>query len=444
MTDSLAGPRANQPMGVAAMLGYGVGSVGTGVYSTVPGILLLFFATQQLHLPPALAGAAILVPKLVVIFADPLIGRWSDWEVRVLGSRRRLQGLGIAASAVGFTALFAVPQLGTPQQTAALLAASYLLASLAYSFFAVPYLAVPADLALAEGPTARLIGIRLVFAFAGILLGASGAPALVTAFGGGAPAYRWMALSIATCCVFAMTIAWLRPIASRSSTAPANAMSGLALMRLRRFRAALGVYFLAMAGCGTSSAATAYYLVIARLRPEADIGQFFLIQFGAAIFAMVPWSILVERIGAARGMMIALGLAAIASLALSMASSWPAILASAAFGGLATAGIQVTGFSALAAFGRSTGAAASATLAGVWSAAEKVALALGPALCGLALSLGGFRSGISPLAQTDAARFAAAAAIGAVPCGLFVLAAGWLALQSDRMTPQERESPSDR
>ncbi|WP_421838614.1 MFS transporter [Novosphingobium sp.] len=438
MTDRSAGLRANQPLGAGAMLGYGVGSVGTGVYSTVPGILLLYFATQQLHLPPALAGAAILAPKLVVIFADPLIGRWSDREVRALGSRRRLQGLGIAASAVAFTALFAVPQLATPQLTALLLAASYLLASLAYSFFAVPYLAVSVDLALAEGPAARLIGIRLVFAFAGILLGASGAPALVTAFGGGAPAYRWMALAIAACCACAMTIAWLRPIAAGSNPAPAAAISGFALMRLRGFRAALGVYFLAMAGCGTASAATAYYLVIARARPEADIGQFFLIQIGAAILAMIPWSIMVERTGTARGMMLALGLAVIASLALSMAISWPAILAGAAFGGLATAGIQVAGFSALAAFGRSTGTAASATLAGVWSAAEKVALALGPALCGLALSFGGFRSGVSPALQTDGARFAAVAAMGVVPCGLFVLAAVCLALQSDRMTPQER------
>ncbi|WP_396275148.1 MFS transporter, partial [Hyphomonas sp.] len=56
------------------ILGYAAGSVGAGVYSTVPGILLLYFMTQVLLLPVALASLAVLLPKLVVIAVDPLIG----------------------------------------------------------------------------------------------------------------------------------------------------------------------------------------------------------------------------------------------------------------------------------------------------------------------------------------------------------------------------------
>jgi len=51
-------------LGLATCLGYASGSLATGSFGTVPGLLLLYFLTDTLGVPAALAGATMLVPKL--------------------------------------------------------------------------------------------------------------------------------------------------------------------------------------------------------------------------------------------------------------------------------------------------------------------------------------------------------------------------------------------
>jgi GPH family glycoside/pentoside/hexuronide:cation symporter len=43
----------------AVLTGYGIGSVGMGVWVTVPGLLLLYYLTNILGVSPALAGVAL-------------------------------------------------------------------------------------------------------------------------------------------------------------------------------------------------------------------------------------------------------------------------------------------------------------------------------------------------------------------------------------------------
>src|SRR5690554_5583908 len=76
------------PLGIKFELAYGVGSVGTAIFVIAPQILLLYFMTEALGIPPAAAGLALLFPKLVEFFTDPLIGRWSD-KIQSRWGRRR-------------------------------------------------------------------------------------------------------------------------------------------------------------------------------------------------------------------------------------------------------------------------------------------------------------------------------------------------------------------
>jgi GPH family glycoside/pentoside/hexuronide:cation symporter len=69
-------------------IAYGAGSVGAGIFSTIPGLLLLFYLTDTLAVPAGLAGLAVFVPKLWDIITDPIVGAWSDRTSSRWGRRR--------------------------------------------------------------------------------------------------------------------------------------------------------------------------------------------------------------------------------------------------------------------------------------------------------------------------------------------------------------------
>src|SRR5579872_2074954 len=139
---ALAGETAG-PLRAPAVLGYAAGSLGMGVYSTVPGILLLYYMTQVLALPVAMASLAVLLPKLVILVAEPTIGAWSDGLRSRWGRRRPFLFAGAVLGAATFVLLFNVPQQADPLATFAAVSLAYLAASLAFSLFAVPYVALP-------------------------------------------------------------------------------------------------------------------------------------------------------------------------------------------------------------------------------------------------------------------------------------------------------------
>ena len=95
--------------GLPSLLAYAAGSVGTGIYSTVPGILLLYYMTQALGLPVTLASLVILIPKAAIILLDPLIGSWSDRLSSRHGRRRPFLLAGGLTSGATFVALFSLP-----------------------------------------------------------------------------------------------------------------------------------------------------------------------------------------------------------------------------------------------------------------------------------------------------------------------------------------------
>ncbi len=55
-----------------------MGSVGTGLFSSVTGILLLFFMTDTLGIAAATAGLVLFIPKFWDVVFDPLVGIASD------------------------------------------------------------------------------------------------------------------------------------------------------------------------------------------------------------------------------------------------------------------------------------------------------------------------------------------------------------------------------
>lgn len=397
-SDANAMPR----LGRGGVMGYATGSIGTGVFSTVPTVLLLYFCTEILRLPPGWAAAAVFLPKVWAIIWDPFVGAWSDRTRSRFGRRRPFMVVGAAGVGLCFAALFAPPAGLSTTLTFAWVAIAYFAMATAYSMFAVPYIALPAELTDGDRLRGNMVSARMVVAMLGVLLGAGIAPLIIAGFGGGRAGYAAMGAIVAACCVLAM----IPPIRMlRKSDHPRLAVAKpidlvAALKRAVRNRSFAGLasaYLLQITATGAVSAAAPYLVTRVWHRGEGDVG----LALGAMIIVTavsIPfWSWLGRRFGE-RPMLAAAGLvyaatAAGVGLAAERGADWPSVLLAFGLMGIPFAGLQVLPFTLLAHIAHATRkgdeVTSEGTMTGLWTAGEKLGLGLGPAAAGIALSFAG-------------------------------------------------------
>jgi hypothetical protein len=94
--------------------GYSLGSLVSGAFGTVPGLLLLPYLTDTLGVAAGLAGLLVLLPKAWDVLVNPVAGRISDGYVSAAGPRRPFLLAGGLAVAVLFALIFAGPVRSGP------------------------------------------------------------------------------------------------------------------------------------------------------------------------------------------------------------------------------------------------------------------------------------------------------------------------------------------
>src|SRR6478672_3934433 len=112
-----AGPSPEvRPAGVLprrVLAGYSLGSLVTGSFGTVPGLLLLPYLTDTLGINAGVAGLMVLLPKAWDVIVNPLAGRISDRTTERWGTRRPFLLVAGLAVAVLFASMFAGLFTGT-------------------------------------------------------------------------------------------------------------------------------------------------------------------------------------------------------------------------------------------------------------------------------------------------------------------------------------------
>src|SRR5918995_4254246 len=122
LVDSL--PRMSHPLSQVSRLpnrvriGYGSGSVATGAFGTVPGLMLLPYLTDTLGIAALAAGLIVLLPKAWDVVLNPVAGRISDRTNDPRGPRRPWLLRAGLALAVAFALLFAAPDMGKAAEAA--------------------------------------------------------------------------------------------------------------------------------------------------------------------------------------------------------------------------------------------------------------------------------------------------------------------------------------
>jgi sugar (glycoside-pentoside-hexuronide) transporter len=387
------------------LIGYGIGSLGTGIFSTTPGVLLLYFLTDTLAVPAALAGIAVFLPKALDVLADPFVGLVSDRTRSRYGRRRPYLLAGALLMFFTYVFLFNVPESVSSSGAFWYVAGMFALSSFSYSLFSIPYVAMPAEMSDDPAERVRIVSWRMGFALTGAVIGSAIAPLLVGGFGGGRSGYAAMSWIVGGATAVAMLCTYCATRGLRLTEPPVDTTSMRdqfsLILRNRPFVTLAGSYLVQIVAIATLIASAPYFSAHIMGADETLVGQMLLVLMGAAVLSLPLWSYLSGRFGKRETYFIAMVLLACGALGL-LTGSAQSVVALLAFLGLVGVGFgaqQVLPFAMLTDVIRydtdRTGLRREGFICGVWVAAEKLGLAMGPLVAGLILQVSGFVGGVS-------------------------------------------------
>lgn len=425
-------------LGRSVRAGYGSGSVATGAFGTVPGLMLLPYLTDTLGVAALLAGAIVLLPKAWDVLLNPYAGRLSDRTVDPRGPRRPWLlrgGLGLAA---GFALLFAAPSMPLGAEVAWVLLA-FLGTATAYAFFQVPYVAMPAELTDSYDERTRLMTWRVAILALTILVAGGTAPVIRDAVGDALDiraGYRVMGLVMAALMLVGVLSAYVGTRRAPVRTVAAGAGGLRDQLRVVAgaddFRRLLTTFVVQALATGAMLAGVDY-LASDVLDRESASTVLFVCFVGPALLLTPLWARVGARVGKRTGYAWSSVLLALGALgtATAQVAPLPVVYACTALAGVGYAGCQMFPMAMLpdaaAVDARRTGSSRVGVYTGVWTAGETLGLALGPGLFALVLAVGGYRSSTTGgTTQPDSALTAITIGFGLLPAVLVVVSLWWL------------------
>ena len=425
-------------------VGYAMGSVATGAFGTVPGLLLLPYLTDTLGVAAAVAGVIVFLPKAWDVVLNPIAGRISDRSTSPLGPRRPfLLRAGVALAAC-FALLFAGPDLGSAVVEASWVVVAFLACATAYAFFQVPFVAMPAEMTDEYAERTRLMAWRVALLALAILVSGASAPAIRDAVGG-RDGYRVMGLAIAGLILLGTLGSYLgtrrAPVGHVAAAGGTLGDQLRVVAGSRDFRMLLTTFVVQALGVGAMLAGVDYMARVV-LEDRGASTVLFVCFVGPALVLTPLWASFGDRAGKKRGYVVASLFLATGALLLVMAGQVPTavVYLATALVGVGYAGAQVFPLAMLpdtaAVDAARSGSNRAGVFTGVWTAGETLGLALGPGIFGLVLAAGGYvstRSGT--VEQPDSAVTAIVLGFSLLPAALTIASLWWLSRYS--LTPEE-------
>ncbi|MDO8121899.1 MFS transporter [Isoptericola sp. b490] len=383
----------------AARRGYGLGSVATGAFGTVPGLLLLPYLTDRLGVAAGLAGVIVLLPKAWDVLMNPVAGGVSDRSTSPAGRRRPFLLRAGLTLAVLFVLLFSGPT--SPRGIAAgWVVVLFLACATAYAFFQVPYVAMPAELTDDYAERTRLMSWRVAILALAILVSGGLSPMIRNQLG---PdwGYRGVGIFVGVLIATGTLGAWW---GTRRAPVDSYGIAGTSLreqlrvvVAARDFRILLTGFVIQALATGAMLAGVDY--VSRELLGGSGMSTVLFVCFvGPALLVTPLW----QRYAASRdkrtGFVVAsvlLGGGALSTLgALHLADALVPVTLAAA--GVGYAGCQMFPLSMLADAAAvdalRTGHNRVGVYTGVWTAGETLGLAFGPFVYAAVLGVGGYVS----------------------------------------------------
>jgi glycoside/pentoside/hexuronide:cation symporter, GPH family len=388
---------------------YAIGSIGTGGFSALPGLVLVYYLTDTLGVTALVAGLLVTVAKVWDVVIDPVIGGRSDRSLAHTGSRRRFMVLGAVLLPVFFILTFAVPAGMNPWVSGIWVFVAFVLAATAFSLFQVPYIALPAELSDNYDERTRLLTWRVVVLTFAILLFGAGGPAL-RSIGGGSTYLGYLLMAVIAGLViggglFASSFVAKKGLVPTSIPKPVsireNYAAGFrALKRSQPFRALLLTFLLQGLATGLMLAG-AQYIATYVLKSEDAVTFLFVALIAPALLAAPLWGMIANRLGKERTFTYATVLYALAALSLAgllwAPGEWayiPVGVAGAAYAGMQSLPMAMLP-DVISHDASSHGDGQAGTFGGMWTAGETTGMALGATVLTIVLAIAGYTESVA-------------------------------------------------
>jgi glycoside/pentoside/hexuronide:cation symporter, GPH family len=381
---------------------YAIGSIGTGGFGTLPGLVLLFFLTDTLGVPAIWAGALVGVAKIWDVIIDPVIGSRSDRSLAATGSRRRLMLLGSILLPVLFLLTFAVPAGLPPFVSGLWVLLAFMATATAFSLFQVPYIALPAELASGYDQRTRLLSARVVVLTFAILLFGAGGP-LLRRLGGDDEHLGYLIMALVAGLVIgggmfisSFTAKRGTAVDAPSASIAASYRAGVAVVRRSQpFRALLATFGLQALATGLMLAG-AQYVANSVMGDRDAVDILFAALIAPALLFAPVWQAVARRIGKERAYVVAslfYGVGAVSLIGMLAAPGWwiyvPVGLAGAGYAGMQSLPMAMLP-DVISHDAATSGEGHAGTFGGVWTATETTGFALGSTALTIVLALTGY------------------------------------------------------
>lgn len=296
-------------------IGYGMGDVFGGGSGVLVSLYYLIFLTDVVRLPPAWAGAVILLSKLYDSLTDPLEGLITDRTRTPWGRRRPYLLVGIPLVFLAIVALYYPHNQTTPEARFVAALGGYVFFSTVTGLVGITYNALHAEITLDYHERAALSSIRIVFSMLGAMLAAWLPLEIIRAFPDVRAGYTAMSLALGALLAvpLGLTVWVVRERSEFQRAMPPVTWRALWLEPLhnRAFRCALVMYGAAFVALDIISAIVVYFATH-HLGRVGDVTGINLMFVSAQVLALPAYVGLSRRWGKARTYTLGLALCGLA------------------------------------------------------------------------------------------------------------------------------------
>ncbi len=381
-------------------VGYGIGDIGCNIFIVTCGLFLLFFLTNVLGVDPALAGLALLFPKLWDVVSDPIMGGISDVTRSRMGRRRPYLLAASLPFGIVFVILFVAPHYASGVSKALHVGLIFALGCTVFTVFNVPYSSMVAEMSDDYNERMSITSFRMIGSSIGVLLAGGLAMPLVDIGGGGEAGFRFMGLvfgvAVSVFCLICFRATRTARALPASDKMPPMGEQVKIAFRNTPFKRLMMMYVFQSLSMGVLMAGLIYYVKYVMGLPETAMGIIFPILIVTSILFIPVWVTIGVKLGKIKSYKIGLCILSIMlfSLFFTQRSQLYLFYVQIFLLGIGFSTFQLFPFSMLPdtiEFDElQSGMRREGIFSGIWSCGQKTAYSVGPGIVGFALSLSGF------------------------------------------------------
>jgi Na+/melibiose symporter-like transporter len=394
--------------------GYAAAEGGLSATETFIRLHFLFYLTNELLIPPAMAGLLVSMGVLWDGIIDPIAGWLSDRTRSRWGRRTPYLLLGLILLPLLLVALF-LPQLETLNGPGQYLAIGglYLLMNTAMTLIGVPHAALGGDLSRDTARRTRIFAWRYFFTSVGLLSGIAIPAHFMSRLGNSWSAYWQSAMALggfAGLCTLLTIISIARADRRMNEAEGSVQHHPLEMLRgcwhNRPFLILITAFILATIGQAINSSLALYYYRLYLQLPETAIEQVLILFTLIIIISIIGWNLLSRRFEKTKLLSLGVGLMGLfGSLVYPLLppGGMQGPLLMAVFGGLLLGSVfllEVMVADAVDYGALRTGSADYGSYFGLWKLGTKIARAIAIGLSGVLLEIIGFVPGADPSDET--------------------------------------------